>query len=264
MAVATEVDSPARLRIEEPGLDMTARLFRGVTLAGAIMFLAVVVPINVAIRLPCALNATLFAFGALALALHLLARRGVFLYRFFYGALLVTVDLAWFVTAGGSGSVNMWLSTGAVAAVLFFRGRRRIGALAIFFVNGTALYLVEQAWPEMVVPYTDSSERLLDLVTGFVFASTTCTMVVWIVLDAYHRERRRLTETVAELERKAAEVHTLRGMLPVCAWCKKVRTDTGLWTQVERYLASLPDVQLTHALCPDCQTKHFPDVPVEP
>ncbi len=53
-------------------------------------------------------------------------------------------------------------------------------------------------------------------------------------------------------------------MLPVCAWCKKVRDDKGLWTQVERYLASLPDVQLTHALCPDCQARHFPDIPLEP
>ncbi|MBK7974264.1 MAG: hypothetical protein IPK07_13610 [Deltaproteobacteria bacterium] len=243
---------------------MTPRLFRALSLASAGVLLVVVVPSNALIGLPELLNGILLAFGMLSLGCFMLARRGVFLYRTFFVILLATLDLAWFVTAGGQGSVNMWLYTGAVSAVVFFRGRRLVIAFGAFLANGCGLYFVEYRWPHLVIPYPDEWVRLLDLVSGLVFSSGTCAVVVWVVLDSYRRERRHLSETVAELERKGAEVHALRGMLPVCAWCKKVRTDTGLWTQVERYLATLPDVQLTHALCPDCQTQHFPDVPTEP
>lgn len=174
---------------DEASPDMTARLFRGVSLASSIMLLGVVLPINLLMGLPWQLDVTLFGFGAVSLGFHVLARRGIYLYRSFHAGLLITLDLGWLVTAGSSGSVNMWLYTGAVAAVLFFRGRTRVAALALSFANGCVLYLVEQRWPELVRPYADRTERLLDLVTGFVFASATCAMVVWIVLDAYHRER---------------------------------------------------------------------------
>ena len=77
--------------------------------------------------------------------------------------------------------------------------------------------------------------------------------------DFEHAKRRLLTilgrpaqGTKEDPKRKAVEVHTLRGMLPVCAWCKKVRTDSGLWTEAARYLESHPDVRITHGLCPSC------------
>lgn len=59
------------------------------------------------------------------------------------------------------------------------------------------------------------------------------------------------------------EVETLSGLLPVCAWCKKVRDDEGYWQQVEDYL-SRRNIQVTHGICVDCmdaQTKAGSDVP---
>jgi PAS domain S-box-containing protein len=68
----------------------------------------------------------------------------------------------------------------------------------------------------------------------------------------------------AEAQLKAAqeaEVKTLRGLLPICAWCKKVREDSGYWGELEGYVSKHSAAVFTHGLCPDCQQKHFPDIP---
>lgn len=61
---------------------------------------------------------------------------------------------------------------------------------------------------------------------------------------------------VSELQHALAEVKTLRGMLPICAWCKKVRDDEGYWNRIESYLESHSEMQFTHGICPECIAKH--------
>jgi len=53
-------------------------------------------------------------------------------------------------------------------------------------------------------------------------------------------------------------VKTLRGLLPICSYCKGVRNDQGYWEQIDRYVQSHSEAQFTHGICPDCLTKHFP------
>ena len=69
---------------------------------------------------------------------------------------------------------------------------------------------------------------------------------------------------VAELQHALAEVKTLRGMLPICAWCKKVRDDEGYWGQIESYLESHSEMQFTHGICPDCIAKYHQHVIHQP
>ncbi len=51
------------------------------------------------------------------------------------------------------------------------------------------------------------------------------------------------------------EIVALRGLIPICAWCKKVRNDANYWESVERYLASRSDVRFTHCICEDCASE---------
>jgi hypothetical protein len=55
-----------------------------------------------------------------------------------------------------------------------------------------------------------------------------------------------------ELSSAQAEVQALSGLLPICAWCKKVRDDDGYWQQVEDYFASRSQIEFTHGMCLDC------------
>lgn len=72
----------------------------------------------------------------------------------------------------------------------------------------------------------------------------------------YAIERQRLT---LELKEALATVKKLSGLLPICASCKKIRDDTGYWTQVEEYIEERTDASFTHGLCPDCVQRIFPE-----
>jgi hypothetical protein len=59
----------------------------------------------------------------------------------------------------------------------------------------------------------------------------------------------------AELERALAEVQILRGLLPICAWCRRVREDGGgapTWHTIEEYLHTHAHTRFTHGICPSC------------
>ncbi len=61
-----------------------------------------------------------------------------------------------------------------------------------------------------------------------------------------------LKERNAQLSSALAEVKTLSGLLPICAWCKKVRDDDGYWQQVDTYFRSHSDIRFSHGMCTDC------------
>ena len=63
------------------------------------------------------------------------------------------------------------------------------------------------------------------------------------------------TEIIEHLKR---ELNTLRGIIPICAACKKVRDDKGYWQQVEAYVRDRSDAEFSHSICPECLEKSYP------
>jgi PleD family two-component response regulator len=61
-----------------------------------------------------------------------------------------------------------------------------------------------------------------------------------------------LAKRIQELEGALEKVKQLQGLLPICAYCKKVRRDNNYWQQVEAYLSMYVDVRFSHGICPDC------------
>ena len=70
---------------------------------------------------------------------------------------------------------------------------------------------------------------------------------------------KNLQETVSKLEHTLAEVKTLRGILPICSFCKKIRDDDGYWEQLDVYVKQHSDAHFSHGICPDCMQEHFPE-----
>ena len=73
----------------------------------------------------------------------------------------------------------------------------------------------------------------------------------------YAVERNRL---VQQLRKALNNVKTLSGLLPICSNCKQIRDDHGYWQKVEEYISYRSDASFTHALCPECVQKLYPDV----
>jgi hypothetical protein len=79
-----------------------------------------------------------------------------------------------------------------------------------------------------------------------------------------HRRKRQLfvaalrqTELTAGLERALAEIRTLRGIIAICAHCKRVKNEAGEWEQIEAYVRKHTHAEITHDICPECAKQYF-------
>jgi len=63
-----------------------------------------------------------------------------------------------------------------------------------------------------------------------------------------------------ELEQALSEVKALRGFIPICASCKKIRNDKGYWQQIEIYIQERSEALFSHGICKDCMKKLYPDL----
>ena len=75
-------------------------------------------------------------------------------------------------------------------------------------------------------------------------------------LKRIEEERERLN---AELQDALSKIKTLRGLIPICAGCKRIRDDKGYWNQLEQYVEEHSDASFSHGLCPECFCRFFPD-----
>lgn len=66
-------------------------------------------------------------------------------------------------------------------------------------------------------------------------------------------------ELIGELQAALTEIKTLSGMLPICSSCKKIRDDTGYWSQIEVYIGERSDAEFSHGICPDCLENLYPE-----
>jgi|AntAceMinimDraft_9_1070365.scaffolds.fasta_scaffold44207_2 CheY-like chemotaxis protein len=72
----------------------------------------------------------------------------------------------------------------------------------------------------------------------------------------YALERGKL---IRELQDALDKIKTLRGLLPICSYCKKIRNDKGYWERVEDYIEKHTDVQFSHGICKECLKKISPE-----
>ncbi len=85
--------------------------------------------------------------------------------------------------------------------------------------------------------------------------------VLAIVRDITERkqaEQERET-LITELREALAKVKTLSGLLPICAACKRIRDDNGYWQQIEAYIRDHSQAEFSHAICPECARRLYPD-----
>ncbi len=82
------------------------------------------------------------------------------------------------------------------------------------------------------------------------------------ITERKHAEKER-ENLIKQLQEAMAQIKTLKGMLPICAGCKKIRDDQGYWNNVESYIMKHSHAKFTHGLCPDCIHKYYPNLEAE-
>lgn len=94
--------------------------------------------------------------------------------------------------------------------------------------------------------------------------------LIFLDLDRVNRELSREVEVRARTEREKEElieklrhaleeIKTLKGILPICMHCNKIRDEQGSWSRVEAYITNHSDAEFSHGVCPECLVKFYPD-----
>lgn len=158
------------------------------------------------------------------------------------------LDLAILAATGRSASPLLWFSP-VLATVMPFMAFEVVWiglAGSVVLLAGTALMLVADGAPL-------SAHLALANAGGGALACG------WLLARVYERARRAEEARRLELAEAMASLKTLSGLLPVCAWCHRVRTDQGYWEQIEAYVSRHSDATFTHSLCQDCFDERYGD-----
>jgi uncharacterized membrane protein (UPF0182 family) len=80
------------------------------------------------------------------------------------------------------------------------------------------------------------------------------------IIESEVRTRNEKEDIIGELRSALAEIKTLKGIIPICASCKKIRDDRGYWNRLELYISEHSDAEFSHGICPDCAGRLYPDL----
>ena len=96
--------------------------------------------------------------------------------------------------------------------------------------------------------------------------ATVFIVILIVLLYMMIKSRKSLREMYNEKEKLVTElkdslehVKELKGILPICANCKKIRDDEGYWEQIEEYISKHTDADFSHSICPDCTEILYPE-----
>ena len=79
------------------------------------------------------------------------------------------------------------------------------------------------------------------------------------IISKLIRSEEEKQNMIKDLIKINEEIRTLRGIIPICSSCKKIRDDDGYWHQVEIYIRDHSEADFTHGICPDCLSKFYKD-----
>ena len=98
-----------------------------------------------------------------------------------------------------------------------------------------------------------------------IFSLVICVLLILVVVFSLRMDRaaKEREHIIQELQAALAEVITLRGIIPICASCKKVRDDKGYWNQIETYIRDHSEANFSHGICPECAKKLYPDFKID-
>jgi integral membrane sensor domain MASE1 len=106
----------------------------------------------------------------------------------------------------------------------------------------------------LVLPGSPPSDLLLRSQGSLTTASLSILLLASAVSERRQTARERAI-LLDQLQRALAEIKTLQGLIPICAWCQKVRDDAGFWQGIEAYVHTHTDATFSHSICPECTTR---------
>ena len=112
-----------------------------------------------------------------------------------------------------------------------------------------------------------SSESSFISINAIVVSLVCVNLIGYIISRRFHTTRRmqfelwmREKKLRNELQEAFENIKVLKGLLPICASCKKIRDDKGYWNQIETYIKEHSEADFSHGICPECAKKLYPEI----
>jgi len=135
--------------------------------------------------------------------------------------------------------------------------------LLVIFSLGAVVYLFATRYDflERIVEFSRQHENweMDELITMTIFGVVA---LAWFSMRRWQEVTKSKIELKTQnkkLQKALSEIKQLKGIIPICASCKKIRDDKGFWHQVEAYVCDHSDAEFSHGVCPECIIKLYPD-----
>ncbi len=174
--------------------------------------------------------------------------------------LLFAFFIALALIGGKDGTAIVWTLLYPSVAVCLSGTKRGFFYSIAFLAALLGVFLADGSVPFILASYPPSLEiRIL----AVYITITLLSLIAEELRSRIHRNMKASSlekeRAIEELHRSMKEIKTLRGILPICLHCKKIRDDDGYWQAVDQYIHSRTEAEFSHALCPDCLKKHYPE-----
>lgn len=143
------------------------------------------------------------------------------------------------------------LALGPVARLLRQQNVLLASSLILLGVWFLARSVVSGIWESLIIDFMTAGYWHGLTFLAFMVGNTTV-MVGLLSVNSCRME--------IDLTSASEEIKSLKGIIPICASCKKIRDDQGYWQMVETYMEEHTGAEFTHGICPDCMTKLYPDL----
>lgn len=167
---------------------------------------------------------------------------------------------------GRAGSIHLGLTEASIMLDMADINRTLTWIIMLVFMSGSVLaYAVAKAVTKSLKELSDVVKAVAegDMDRRFTVANGDeiggLGRVFNEMLDARKKAETEREELIGELQQSLAQIKTLRGLVPICANCKRIRDDSGYWKQLEVYIREHSDAEFSHDICPDCARKLYPE-----
>jgi len=111
---------------------------------------------------------------------------------------------------------------------------------------------------EFIVKKSDGSEFIVEITASNVTSATNKILgrvVSFIDITLTKKMENDRENLIVKLQNALDTIKTLKGIIPICSYCKKIRDDNGAWDQMEAYISSHSEAHFTHGICPECNER---------